>query len=359
MRRFLLACLVLSTLSHLAHAQQPSLPGAPAPVPGAPLSAASGDLEPGRHYTVTLRDGTTFRGTLTTKSAEVLEFDTPNLGHLVVQRSGVLRIFDSDLAPPVGPSEVVGQPYNVELLTGTSFLGVLQEANPQSLTFDARGLGVVTVQRTNLRQLLPLSAKQFRKGYEDVGNATRMFFAPTAHNLRKGEGYVQSIDVILAGVNYGITDNFSVGVLLPVTPSAGISVLAITPKVSAPVSDKVSLGVGVAYAFASGGSGGVGYGVATYGTNDSNVTLGAGYGFTSGEVSRSPVVVLGGNLRVSNRVFLVDENYIYSAGVSGLVGLRVAAPRLSGSLGILYSSQLPIFIPAYVEVAYRFGKVRR
>lgn len=268
-----------------------------------------------------------------------------------------------NMAPTEPRIEIVGQSYSVELKSGTNFLGKLLTTTSQELTFETKDLGTVTVQRANLRQLTLLTSQQASRGFDDVGNGTRMFFAPTARGLRRGEGYVQDIDIILAGVNYGVTDNFSVGLLVPIIPNSGLTIVAITPKISAPITDKLSLGVGALYAVVTGfndsATGGIGYGVATYGTSDSNVTFGLGYGFAKGGVSSSPVAVVGGNLRVSRRLFLVDETYIASGGVAGLLGLRVAAARASGSIGVLYSGQE--VVPAYLEFAYRFGKtvVRR
>lgn len=258
---------------------------------------------------------------------------------------------------PAGPGEVIGQTYSVELRSGPSFLGTLRAATDRDLTFDTQDLGVVTVQRANLRQLLPVSVEQARRGYDDVGNGTRLFFAPTARNLRRGEGYVQDIDVYLVGANYGITDNISLGVLVPIVPGLGLNVFAVTPKVSVPVADKFRVGAGLLYANAFGYGAGIGYGVATYGTADTNLTAGLGYAFGSGEASSTPVVVVGGAVRVSRRLFLIDETYIVDGGLGGLLGARIAAARASGSLGLLYATNLGGIYPAYLEFAYRFGKV--
>jgi hypothetical protein len=99
--------------------------------------------------------------------------------------------------------------------------------------------------------------------------------------------------------------------------------------------------------------------VATYGTADDNVTVGLGYAFARGEVSSTPVVVVGGAKRVSRRIFLINETYFIDEGVGGLFGLRIAASRVSGSLGALYfTGGGGGIIPAYAEFAYRFGKVK-
>lgn len=309
-------------LSLVAHAQQPVLPGAPtAPVPQAPSASPT--------------------RTAALPSAEVI-------GH---------------------PGEVIGQTYSVETAGGTLFSGTLQEVSEQTLTFATRELGIVTIQRANLRQLMSQTPEQVRRNFDYVGNGTHMFIAPTARNLHQGEGTVQALNIFLLGVNYGITDNISVGLLVPVIPFVGIPALAISPKVSVPVSDKLRLGAGVLYGFATGidgdtGSAGVGYGVATYGTADANVSFGLGYGFAGGDIGRSPVGMIGGNLRVSRLFSLVNETYLANfgsnGGFGGLAGLRYASPRFSGSLGALYYTARGSsgIYPAYLDVAYRFGKIK-
>ncbi|WP_208306776.1 hypothetical protein [Hymenobacter defluvii] len=251
----------------------------------------------------------------------------------------------------------IGGTYSVELRSGTSFVGVLLARNDNELEFDAQDIGRVSIQKSNIRSMQLLSETQLRKGWEPVGNGTRMFFAPTARNLRRGEGYVQDINIVLLGANYGITDHISIGALVPALPGVGLNVFAITPKVSVPISEKFHVGGGLLYAFAFGSGGGIAYGVGTYGTADNNATLGLGYLVGSGDVDASPVVLVGGATRISRRFSLLNETYITDGFLAGLVGARVSAARVSGSLGFIYGTGIPI-LPAYLEVAYRFGRVR-
>lgn len=262
-------------------------------------------------------------------------------------------------AAAAGPAtpEVPGRSYSVELRSGTVFTGVLQAASPEALEFTTKELGVVRVQRADLKRLELLTATQAAKGYTDTGNGTRIFFAPTARNLRRGEGYLQDIDVYLIGGNYGITDHISMGVLVPIIPGLGEAIFAFTPKVSAAVTEKFSVGAGVLYARAGGYGGGIGYGVGTYGTADDNVTLGLGYGFTDGSgTPSSPVVLVGGAKRLSRNFSLLSETYVASGGFAGLLGGRLQGGRYGGSLGFLYGSFVGGIYPAYLELTYRFGK---
>ncbi|MDO7884932.1 hypothetical protein [Hymenobacter cheonanensis] len=279
-----------------------------------------------------------------------------------------MRTAELPMANVIGhPGEVIGQTYTVETMGGTQFSGILREATEQTLTFETRELGTVTVQRVIVRQLTNQTPEQARRGFDYVGNSTHMFFAPTARNLHQGEGEAQVIDIFLASVNYGLTDNISVGLLVPVIPFVGVPLVAVTPKVSLPVSDKLRVGAGVLYGFTTGsggGSGGLGYGLATYGTADTNLTLGLGYGFASDGVGRSPVGVVGANVRLSRLFTLVNETYLANfdsnGGFGGLAGLRYASPRFSGSLGALYftSRNNGGIYPAYLDVAFRFGKIK-
>ena len=253
--------------------------------------------------------------------------------------------------------ELPGRSYSIELRSGTVFTGVLQTASPEEVEFMTQELGLVKVQRSNIKRMELLTPEQAAKGYTDVGNGTRLFFAPTARNLRRGEGYLQDIDVYLVGVNYGVTDNISVGALVPIIPGLGANVFAFTPKVSVPITEKFHVGGGLLYARALSFGAGVAYGVGTYGTADDNVTAGVGYGFADGfGTSSSPVVLVGGAKRVSRSFSVLNETYIAFGGFLGLIGGRLQGERYGSSLGFVYGTEIGGIYPAYLELTYRFGK---
>lgn len=275
--------------------------------------------------------------------------------------------------------EIIGRSYSVELKSGNTFIGVLRGATADELEFETKDIGVVRVQRANVKLMIMLTAGQASRGYDDVGNGNRLMFAPTARNLRKGEGYVQNLELFFLSANYGISDNFSMGALVSLIPGEGsYNIFALTPKASFPVSEKVHVGAGALLIFTQGETGGVAYGNATYGSADNNLTVGLGYGFSGrGGFINTPIVVVGGAVRVLRRVSLVNETYFAAdnsfgnaLAVPGIAGVRVAGPRLSGSLGALYTyyayddnygyydsrSGLKAF--PFAEVSVRFGKIK-
>ncbi|GAB3576041.1 hypothetical protein [Hymenobacter daeguensis] len=280
------------------------------------------------------------------------------------------------------PTEVIGATYSVELKSGNTFIGVMSAATADELEFTTKDLGVLHIQRQNLKQLVVLTAEQARRGYDDVGNGNRLFFGPTARNLRKGEGYVQNMELFILNLNYGITDNFSMGAIVSIVPDAGSdNFVGLTPKLSFPVAEKVRAGVGAMLLFTSGGTGGVTYANATYGGADHNLTAGIGYGFAGRTgFSSTPVLMLGGATRVSRRISLINETYVlrdrdnYGTAtlIAGIAGLRYAGPRIGGGLGLLYVhasyNENGAYGPGYqysngttvpfAEITIRFGKIK-
>lgn len=311
-------------LAFAAQAQQPALPGAPQPPASGAASPVTlpADQVLGRSYQVSLRNGTQFRGVLTAVSLDNLEFDTQDLGHLVVLRANL----------------------------------------------------------TQLRSLDEPAQLGLRPGYYDIGNGNRLFFGPTARNLRQGEGVVQDVWLYLAGINYGITDNISVGGYLSLLPGVAPQnqLLILTPKVSLPLRENLHVAAGVLYMrvpdFDDGGFGvGLLYGALTSGSADNNVTVGLGYGFASGGVGSTPTLLLGGQRRISRKVSLLTENYLIAnadAGAFGLYGLKLNWRRTN--LGIAAGYFLPFdrgrndqtlytsyIVPVYLDFSFRFGKPYR
>jgi hypothetical protein len=284
------------------------------------------------------------------------------------------------------PADSIGRTYRITLRTGTTFAGTLRATRPQELEFSTKEPGAVIIPRSQITKMELVSegetADALRHptwGY--VGNGTRVFFAPTARNLQAGEGYAQTIDLFLLGVNYGITDNFSFGLLVSAIPGIGLGnqFVAITPKVSFPVSKSLSVGAGIlysripnfdSYSNSTGYGAGVAYGLATVGSADNNLTFGLGYGFTGGDTNergfgKSPVAVLSGATRVSKRLSLMSENYLItsgSGGLGGLYGVRLNWARTTFGIGSFYVAPFKsegafgYIYPVYLDLSLRFGK---
>lgn len=284
-------------------------------------------------------------------------------------------------APPSVPGEIIGQTYTVEVKSGTAVVGTLTAATAEELSFQTKDLGVLVLKRANIRQLTLLTPEQARRGFDYQGNGNRLFFAPTARNLRRGEGTIQTIDIFLLGVNYGITDNISMGALFTWIPEAGSdNFFALTPKVSIPVREQVRLGAGALVVLRSGSNFTLAYANGTYGSADNNLTAGVGYAFVQGQYVNTPVFIVGGATRVSRRLSLLNETYILNVKnsydnatfIGGIAGVRISGQRLSGSLGLMYGFSSYTNVRSggggdsfsdggalpFAEATYRFGRVK-
>lgn len=73
----------------------------------------------------------------------------------------------------------------------------------------------------------------------------------------------------------------------------------------------------------------------------------------------SPVVMVGGERRVSRRVKVVTENYVFNQGGIVSVGVRFLGERLSADLGVFapISGEEGVFVLApIVNFVWTFGK---
>jgi hypothetical protein len=136
----------------------------------------------------------------------------------------------------------------------------------------------------------------------------------------------------------GVTDRFSIGGGTPLVFGSGDVPVWLTPKCQILSTEKADVSVGVMHFMNIGdASAGIAYGVMTYGTTDSAVTIGVGHTYVSNEgyTGGASVLMVGGERRVSRGLKFVTENYFASGGgmVSG--GIRFMGERLSADLGLI------------------------
>ena len=169
-------------------------------------------------------------------------------------------------------------------------------------------------------------------------NATRLLFGPTARSLEAGQGYLAVYEILMPFVQVGLTDRISFGAGTPLVFGGDTShPFWISPKAQVFDGTRAQVAVGLLHIFAGGDDQvGIAYGVTTIGHEDDAVTIGAGYGYETSGGGGSVVVMVGGEHRVSRRLKLVTENYVWE-GASGILsgGVRFIGDRLSADLGLV------------------------
>ena len=247
----------------------------------------------------------------------------------------------------------------LRLRNGSQLVGHVTTLTKDSVRVDVTS-GSMTVARGDVVEVRELPSSQMKGGELWLPNphSTRLLFSPTAFPLEKGTGYFSDIYLFFMSVQYGITDRFSLGAGISVFPGIdfGDNLIYLTPKFTVYNAPRLKLSLGGflgAAGLASNELDGVGnslgilYGVASTGTRESNLTLGLGWGYFGSEVADQPIVMLGGQGRVTKRLSLVTENWIVSTNhnVEGAIsyGVRFLGDRLAVDLAFVNSLKDPIF----------------
>ena len=256
----------------------------------------------------------------------------------------------------------------IRLRDGSTVLGRIVQSWGDSARVESMA-GLLTLRRSDVASLKLVRTSSIHDGiyWPDDPNATRLFFAPTARMLKKGDGYLSNHWLFLMDGYKGVTDRFTLGGAMTLFPSDNFlknNAYFISPKVAITQSDRFNTAAGVWLGAApfsddegSVNSFGIVYGVATWGGNDGAFTFGGGYGFAEGKAARNPMVMLGGTRRLSRRLSFVSENWLFPNTENPLVsaGIRTIGESVSWDLGFLTVLGTGTTIPVpWIGVAWKF-----
>ena len=233
----------------------------------------------------------------------------------------------------------------VTLRGGESFVGRVVRVAADTISLETVSGTRMEIARSRIDAVRPARGRVVRgQFWREDPNRTRLFFSPTGRSMPAGGGYVGVYEVFIPFVTMAVTDRimlsggspfylaFTGDVTPPVYFGPKVQVVS-TPRFQG------SLGSMTVYVPDDGGDDGfysVLYGVGTVGGADRALTAGAGWGYVDGEFSPKPVVMVGGETRVSRSIKLVSEN-MFVPGEDGLVisgGVRFFGERLSADAGL-------------------------
>ena len=256
--------------------------------------------------------------------------------------------------------------YKIELNDGSIFIGKILQKDSVNLVMITSSIPKIEIPISKIKTLEIVNELNLKNGIYWFPNphATRYLYAPSAFNLKKGEGYYQNTLLFLNSFNVGITDNISIGGGLELLSTFAFRdpIFFITPKVGFKVTEKFHAGGGVLFARIPGISLGTIFGTGTYGSKDHNITSSLGWGFVDGEFSQRPIITLSGMTRVSKRVALVTENWLIPTdsyyGIFSY-GVRFLGEKIAVDLAFInnpdIAEEIIIGIP-YVSFTVKFGK---
>lgn len=245
---------------------------------------------------------------------------------------------------------------------GSVTIGRIEQITPTTILF-ASDIGTITIPYAKIKHITYILPETIKHGEYWVPNpnTTRLFFSPTARMLPKGGGYFSDHYIFFPAITVGITDYFTLGGGLSIFPGISMSdqVFYVTPKIGGQINDNLNLAAGTLLLSISSENetAGILYGVATYGKTDASLTLGLGYGFINGDLAARPVIMFGGEKRLTRRMTFVSENWIYP-GEAPLIsyGFRFFGESLSVGLAAINTLGEGFTFPGvpYLDFAINF-----
>ncbi len=216
--------------------------------------------------------------------------------------------------------------------SGEHFAGYIIAEDPREVTIRLQNGKLLTIPAYTVKSIKPASKENIIGGKVVYPNPhpSRYFYTPSALPMDKGEVYIQTVYGVAYQAQFGITDRFSLGATTTIVGTP----LALTTKYSIPVNEKNTFAVGGLAGFVGWGtqaSLGIGFGTYTYGTKESNITLGAGLGWVRdgdvvdytptgemigpfAETNSTGIFTLAGNKRISRNLSIMGEFWYVPEG---------------------------------------------
>ena len=258
----------------------------------------------------------------------------------------------------------------VVLLTNSDeeFVGTIVSEDAREVSIRLQNGKLLIIPAYTVKSVRKLSSSTLIKGKPVFANPhpSRYFYTPSAIPMDKGEVYIQSVYGLAYQVQFGVTENFSIGA----TTTLLATPLALTAKYSIQIDEKNTLAFGGMAGIVGWGTQtnlGIGFGAFTHGTKESNVTFAAGYAWSNTKEDNgggnSPMMSLSGNKRLSKNLSLMGELwYLPEVGVFfGGPCFRLYKSKKSSydfgiwALGINEAHKTVPFIPVF-GYTYKFEK---
>ena len=259
---------------------------------------------------------------------------------------------------------------HIQILTtvdGSTHIGKIVKKTANEIEFKT-DLMTVTIPISKVKKIkqIPISSMRNGEYWFANPNTTRLYFAPTARMLKKGKGYFSDYYIFFPGVAYGITDNITIGGGISLFPGVSMKdqLFYFLPKVGTQITKRVNLAVGalVAKVPSADITAGILYGVGTYGTTETSITAGVGYGFVYDDddsaTTDKPMLMLGAEKRLLKHLALVTENWLFP-GIDqplGSYGIRLFGEKLSVDLAFFTPLGEDYFFPGlpYIDFVFHF-----
>lgn len=276
------------------------------------------------------------------------------------------RLWEPVPLPIQGTARMPDHPVTISLKDGTALTGKVVGEEEKSFAVVTLADLEVKVPKSSILSIEPVRG-QVVGGmlYRSDPNYSRLMYAPTGRPLRQGEGFFSDYYVFFPGISYGITDQ--VGFMAGMSIFPGVPLEAqlkyVAPRIGVQISDKYAISAGTLYATGGddgGESFGVAFAVGTIGQKDKSLTAGIGRTYGGEDLESETILMVGGNVRLSNSAALVSENWILPAEDDGRafgLAIRFFGDRIATDVGLVF---IPVVLKEgfpipWLSFVYNFG----
>ena len=212
----------------------------------------------------------------------------------------------------------------IRLRDGSTLIGRITVVTADSVRVRLEQ-GEVGLARSGISQVRQVPRTSLRNGeyWFENPHPTRLLFSSTAFPLEKGTGYYSNTWLFIHTFAAGITDRFTLGGGATTIPGIAFNdnLFYLLPKYTLVSRPQAQFALGALVGglpfnsdFGDVATAGLVYGVGTIGSRESNVSLGAAWGYANDEITDRPGIMLGGQGRISRRVSLISENWFFPNG---------------------------------------------
>lgn len=265
----------------------------------------------------------------------------------------------------------IPEPGYKQILTtqdGSKLIGRIVEIEKDEIQFESK-LGKLAIPIMEIREIKEVSVSLFKEGqyWFPNPNSTRLYFAPTGRCLKKGEGYFGDYYLFFTMIAVGVTNNITLSGGMSILPTGDFvenNIFYFTPKIGLIQRDNGALSVGAmmvklpSFGDSAAPSVGILYSVGTLGGQDRSITAGLGYGYVDWDFADKPMLMIGGESRVSRRVALVTENWMMPGVDQPLIsyGIRFFGEALSVDFAFINTLGDGMFFPGipYIDFVFKF-----
>ncbi len=233
------------------------------------------------------------------------------------------------------------KPAKLILIDGTELLGTILEEDSVNLEFKTVGEILLTIPKEKIKSKKFIRGEIIDKEFvREDPNSTRLFFAPTAKPLRSRKAYFSAYQIFFPMLAFGISDNFTLAGGMSLIPYSKTQLIYISPKFNLIEKDKLSIAIGL-FNLSNTNSQftlqGIYYSNLTYGTSKISITTGVGFTYSEKTITGNPIFLIGGELRLSNSIKLITENWLLTDINPSFVsfGVRFFGEHLSADLGLI------------------------